>query len=82
MVYNGINFVDQQENIMSRRRMGVAKLTDKELARLQAMEAELGALVVALEPQYKMAELSTEQVAQLQALEESLGVILLAYNND
>jgi hypothetical protein len=67
---------------MSRRRMGVAKLTDKELARLQAMEQELGALVVALEPQYKMAELSAEQLAQLQSLEESLGVILLAYHND
>jgi hypothetical protein len=67
---------------MSRRRMGVAKLTDKELARIQAMEAELGALVVALEPQYKMADLSAEQVAQLAALEDSLGVILLAYQKD
>ncbi len=67
---------------MPRRRMGVAKLTDKELARIQAMEAELGALVVALEPQYKMADLSAEQVAQLAALEESLGVILLAYQKD
>ena len=67
---------------MSRRRMGVAKLTDKELSRLQAMEEELGALVVALEPQYKMADLSADQVALLQSLEESLGVILLAYNKD
>lgn len=67
---------------MSTRRMGVAKLTDKELARLQAMESELGALVVALEPQYKMAKLSDEQVEQLKSLEASLGVILLAYNND
>jgi hypothetical protein len=67
---------------MSRRRMGVAKLTDMELARIQAMEAELGALVVALEPQYKMADLSAEQVAQLAALEDSLGVILLAYQKD
>jgi hypothetical protein len=62
--------------------MGVAKLTDMELARIQAMEAELGALVVALEPQYKMADLSAEQVAQLAALEDSLGVILLAYQKD
>jgi hypothetical protein len=67
---------------MTKRRMRVANLTEKELARIQAMEEELGALVVALEPQYKMASLSVDQLAQLQELEEAMGVILLAYHKD
>lgn len=65
---------------MATRRMRVANLSEKELARIQAMEEELGALVVALEPQYKMAKLTDEQLTQLQELEESLGVFLLAYH--
>ena len=67
---------------MAKRRMTVAKLNDEELARLQAMEEALGALVVALEPQYKMADLSEDQVSQLREMEESLGVLLLAYHKD
>ncbi len=67
---------------MVKRRMTVAKLSEKELARVQAMEEQLGALVVALEPQYKMASLEEEQLDQLRELEESMGVILLAYHKD
>jgi len=67
---------------MATRRMRVANLSEKELARIQAMEEELGALVVALEPQYKMAKLTDEQLVLLQKLEESLGVFLLAYHKD
>ena len=67
---------------MVKRRMTVAKLSEKELDRIQTMEEELGALVVALEPQYKMASLEEDQLEQLRELEESMGVILLAYHKD
>lgn len=67
---------------MVKRRMTVAKLSEKELAQVQAMEEQLGALVVALEPQYKMAALEEDQLNQLRELEESMGVILLAYHKD
>ena len=63
-------------------RMKPAQLDDDRLAKVRAMEAELGKLLVALEPKYPLAELSDEQVQKLRALERELGVVLLAYGQD
>lgn len=58
-----------------------ANLDQDRLARLQALEEDLGAYLVAYEPRNRLAELSPDQLNQLRSLEEQLGVILIAYNN-
>jgi hypothetical protein len=59
--------------------MRIAHLDDARLARLQALERELGSVIVALEPAARPAALSEEQVQRLQQAEQELGVVLLAY---
>ena len=56
-----------------------AQLDKARLAKLQALEDELGTYVVALEPEVQMATLSQEQVKRLQEVENELDVIMLAY---
>ena len=58
----------------------LAKLDKNKLSRLYALEEELGATIVALEPQGQIAELSAEQLAHLQESEQKMGVVLLAYD--
>lgn len=67
---------------MRRARMRIAQLNDEQLAKLQVFEEELGAYVVALEPQYKLAHLTAEEIAQIEAMEQELGVVLLAYGRE
>ncbi len=67
---------------MAVKRMKLAELNQSQLQKLQAFEEELGAYVVALEPQYALADLSADQVHKLQRLERELGVVLLAYEKD
>ena len=50
--------------------------------KLHKLEDELGAFVVALQPQYPLAELPPEKISQLQQAEKDLGVVLLAYKKD
>lgn len=57
-----------------------ATLVDERLDEVRSLEAELGKVVVALEPDAPVAELSEEQVARVQALEEKLGVVIVAYD--
>ena len=57
----------------------IAKLDEKGLGKLQALEKELGTAIVALEPQIPFATLSPEQAQKLETLENELGVVLLAY---
>ena len=64
---------------MAEPRMRIARLDDDRLAKLQALEKDLGAVIVALEPQFIPAPLSAEQISKLRAMEEDLGVVLLAY---
>ncbi len=59
--------------------MKPAQLDGARMAKLHAIEKELGAWVVAVEPQAQVANLSDEQLKRLQAAEKELGVILLAY---
>lgn len=65
---------------MEAPRMRIAHLDEDRLAKLQTLEKEVGAVIVALEPQYVPAPLTGEQVEKLRAMEEELGVVLLAYN--
>lgn len=60
-------------------RMKVADLDEKTLAKVRALEDEIGACVLALEPKVKLKDLSDEQLEKLTSAEEELGVILMAY---
>lgn len=64
---------------MHRSEIKVARLDDDNVAKIGALESELGAVVVAYEPTYRPAQLSEAQVAKLRALEAELGLILVAF---
>lgn len=59
-------------------RMKIADLNSDSLAKVQALEKEIGACVLALEPKVKLMNLADDQLERLQAAEEELGVVLLA----
>jgi hypothetical protein len=59
--------------------MHPAELDDAALARVRALEADLGCPVVAYEPETPYAPLSDAQLARLRRTEAELGVQLLAY---
>ena len=67
---------------MTAPRMNLADLDAQHLDKLHKLEDELGAFVVALQPQYPLAELPPEKISQLQQAEKDLGVVLLAYKKD
>lgn len=64
---------------MSGARVKIAQLDGSRLAKVRALESELGTWVVALEREFRLAELSDEKLGKLQAVEDELGVVLLAY---
>lgn len=64
---------------MTDQRMKVADLDENRLARVRAMEGEIGTYIVALEPVSPFAELEETQLRRLQDLERELGLVLLAY---
>lgn len=64
---------------MTTPRMRIADLDSARLEKVRKLEKELGAYVVALEPQVPLAKLTGEQLARLEAAEKELGVVLLAY---
>ncbi len=57
----------------------IAKLDAETIAKIQALEEELGHSILALEPYYLPAKLTETQASRLQALEQELDVVLLAY---
>lgn len=59
--------------------MHPADLDDSALARVRALEEQLGCPLVAYTPETPYAPLTSEQVAALQRAEAELGVQLLAY---
>jgi hypothetical protein len=59
--------------------MTVAKLDKTRLAKVQALEKNLGCCLVALEPEFCLAQLTAAQVKRLKTAEKDLGVVLLAY---
>lgn len=60
-------------------RMKIADLDEERLSKVQALEQDIGACVVALEHRITLRDLSPEQLEKLQAAEEELGVVLMAY---
>ena len=64
---------------MKMPRVTIAQLDEAKLARLRALENELGTVIVALEPQHPLAALSDAQLNRLRALEQEMGVVLLVY---
>jgi hypothetical protein len=56
------------------------ELSGQQLARLRALENELGKMVVAVEPQTTVADLSRDELTRLQQAEREMGLILLAYD--
>jgi hypothetical protein len=59
----------------------IAYLDDEGITKLSALEQELGAHIMALEPSIKLAVISTSQLDKIQALEAELGVTLLVYED-
>ncbi|MDX1686515.1 MAG: hypothetical protein R3248_00895 [Candidatus Promineifilaceae bacterium] len=59
----------------------IANLEEESVARIRALEEELGAHVMAFTPGPDVASLPPEQVERIKALEEELGVILLVYES-
>lgn len=57
-----------------------SNLGDQGLNEVKSLEAELGKVVVALEPDIPPAELDDEQLARIQAVEKKLGVVIVAYD--
>jgi len=60
-------------------RMRFADLDNEGLDKVQALERELGACVVALERQVELLDLDEEELEKLQDAEQELGVVLMAY---
>lgn len=56
-----------------------ARLNKEGITKLQALEKELGKIVIAYENESVYADLSPEQLKKMQDLEKELGVILIAY---
>jgi hypothetical protein len=63
---------------MTAPQMKIAQLDEERLAKLQAVENELGIYLVAFQMEKPLANLSDDQVRRLHILEEELGVILVA----
>jgi hypothetical protein len=65
---------------MHRSEVKLAQLEEDRLAKINALESELDAVVVAYEPSYRPAELSEAQLTKLRAVEAELNLILVAFN--
>ncbi len=57
----------------------IKKLDNASLARLQALEREIGCGIIAYEPVPKLATLTQPQLQRLQAVERESKAVLLAY---
>ena len=64
---------------MTAPRMQIAQLDKARLSKLQALEKDVGACVVAVEKETQFADLSEAQLKKLQAAEKDMDVVLLAY---
>jgi hypothetical protein len=70
---------------MTAQGLKIANLDENGLSTLHALEEELGAYVIALEPQgqiaeLSLAELSAKHLSHLQESERNMGLVLLAYD--
>jgi len=63
------------------KHMKIATLSEEGAAKLQALEAEMGVHIMALEPEKTLAALSDEQLGRVKTLEQELGVVLIVYED-
>ena len=59
-----------------------AELDESTLHSVRQLEAELGVVLVAVEPDPKPARLDEAQLSRVQALEQLTGKVLLAYSSE
>lgn len=64
---------------MADNHLKIAELSDEQRQQLQALEQELSAHILALEPKVSLLDLSAAQLSRLKEVEEQLGVVLVAY---
>lgn len=58
----------------------LAKVDQQQLSEIQALEDQLGTVVLAMDSQHNAyAELDPKQLSELQAAEKKLGVVMLAF---
>lgn len=65
---------------MALTHLKVADLDQQAVDRIQSLEEDLNAHILALEPQVQLRDLDEEAMGKLRALEEALGVVLIAYD--
>ena len=58
-----------------------ANVSPEELNKIRALEAEIGKVVVAVEPPPQVAKLTREQLNQLRQIEQEMGVVMVAYRD-
>lgn len=56
-----------------------ARLNKDAISKVQALEKEIGKIVIAYESESIYADLSEDQLKKIQQLEKDLGIILIAY---
>ena len=59
----------------------IANLEEESVARIRALEEELGSHIMAFAPGPDVASLPADQLERIKALEEELGVTLLVYES-
>lgn len=65
---------------MALTHLRVADLDRQAIDRIQSLEEELDAHILALEPKVMLRDLDEEAMGKLRALEEALGIVLIAYD--
>jgi hypothetical protein len=58
--------------------LGLADLNEAQLRKINELEQDLGAVILAIKLTAHVADLTPDQVARLQTAEREMGVILLA----
>jgi len=66
---------------MAKPEVMIAHLDEQALAKVKALEVEIGKLVVAVEPRVRLASLAGPPLERLKKLEKELGVMLVAYES-
>jgi hypothetical protein len=56
-----------------------SQLNNDQLTKIQSLEQQLGLVLVAVDPEPKLASLNAEEMKMLQQFEKRTGKILLAY---
>ncbi|MBE0411471.1 MAG: hypothetical protein IBX69_17240 [Anaerolineales bacterium] len=63
-------------------RLKFADLDEKNVGKVQKLEAEMGTIILALQAVHPFAALSEDAVRKIKDLENELEVVLLAYQSD